>query len=173
MDNILDDSTLRLVIVLVALLATAFRTARIGRASTEGVLARMTGGGWYEQGVLDSAWPNKPAIVRPVEGGANRKLFWVPANIFAVLTLLAALWASWPAPGARYVAFVAIGFYAVINAVTVCFFAPAVLQVEKNGVADNDPTSIRWVRLSRWRTPLSLGVNASLIIAAISLVRVP
>jgi hypothetical protein len=33
-------------------------------------------------------------------------------------------------------------------------------------------TSIRWVRLSRWRTPLSLGVNASLIVAAISFARV-
>jgi hypothetical protein len=156
MDNIVDNSALRLAIVLVALVATAF----------------LTGGGWYEQGVLDSAWPKQPAIVRPAEGGANRKLFWVPANIFAVVALLAALWASWPAPGARYAAFVAIGFYAVINAVTVWFFAPAVLQVEKNGVAANDPTSIRWVRLSRWRTPLSLAVNASLIVAAISLARV-
>jgi hypothetical protein len=152
----MDNPELRLIALLVALVATAF----------------LTGAGWYEQAVLDTAWPKKPAIVRPAEGGANRKLFWVPANIFAVVTLLAALWATWPAPGARYAAFVAIGIYAVINAVTVWFFAPAVLHVEKNGVAADDPTSIRWVRLSRWRTPLSLGVNASLIIAAISLARV-
>jgi hypothetical protein len=146
---------LRLIALFVALVATAF----------------LTGGGWYEQAVLDSAWPKKPAIVRPAEGGANRKLFWVPANILAVAALLAALWASWPGPGARAAMFAAVGFYAVINVVTVGFFGPAVLRVEKSGVAPNDPASIRWVRLSRWRTPLALGANVSLGIAAIDLAR--
>jgi hypothetical protein len=68
----MDNPELRLIALLVALVATAF----------------LTGAGWYEQAVLDTAWPKKPAIVRPAEGGANRKLFWVPANIFAVVTLL-------------------------------------------------------------------------------------
>jgi hypothetical protein len=153
----MDNLELRLTALLMALVATAF----------------LTGAGWYEQAVLDSAWPKKPAIVRPVEGGANRKLFWVPANILAVVFLLAALWASWPAADARSAVFAAIGFYAVINALTVGFFGPAVLRVEKQGVATNDPASIRWVRLSRWRTPLAFGVNVSLIIAAVGLARVP
>jgi hypothetical protein len=118
---------LRLIALLVALVATAF----------------LTGGGWYEQAVLDSAGPKKPAIVRPAEGGANRKLFWVPANILAVAALLAALWASWPAPGARAAMLAAVGFYAVINVVTFGFFGPAVLRVEKSGVAPHDPASIR------------------------------
>ena len=35
----------------------------------------LIGAGIYEQSVLDTAWPHRPSIVRPVEGGANRKLF--------------------------------------------------------------------------------------------------
>jgi hypothetical protein len=151
----MNDPTLRLITVLIALIATSF----------------LTGAGWYEQAVLDTAWPSNPEIVRPAEGGASRKLFWVPANILGAATLLAAIWASWPEPAARAAALVAIGFSVAINAVTIVFFAPAVLRVEKEGVAANDPSSVRWVRLSRWRTPLALGVNGSLLVAAIALGR--
>ena len=31
----------------------------------------LTGAGIYEQSVLDTAWPHRPSIVRPVEGGAE------------------------------------------------------------------------------------------------------
>jgi hypothetical protein len=47
----------------------------------------LTGAGIYEQSVLNIAWPRKPSIVRPVEGGANHKLFWVSANIVAIVAL--------------------------------------------------------------------------------------
>jgi hypothetical protein len=150
----MDHLGLRHFAVLVALTTNAF----------------LTGAGLYEQAVLDTAWPKKPALVRPVEGGANRKLFWVPANILGLASLLVALWASWPAPAARAASLVALCFSAAIQTVTIGFFAPAVLRVEKDGIAANDPTSVRWVRLSRWRSPLSLGVNASLVVAALALV---
>ena len=122
----------------------------------------LTGAGIYEQSVLDTAWPSKPSIVRPVEGGVNRKLFWVPANISAVATLLVALMATWPMAFARDATLVAIGLFAVINGVTVTYFGPAVLRVERSSVPADDPSSLAWVRRSRWRTPLSLGVSTAL-----------
>jgi hypothetical protein len=126
----------------------------------------MTGAGVYEQIVLDTAWPRTPSIVRPSEGGANRKLFWVPANIVAILTLLLALWASWPVTAARHAALVAIGLFAIINAVTIGYFAPAVLRVERNSVSPDAASSFQWVRLSRLRSVLAIGVNAALAFAA-------
>jgi len=123
----------------------------------------LTGAGIYEQLVLDTAWPHKPSIVRPVEGGANRKLFWVPANIAAVVTLLLALLASWCVASARYATLVAVGLFAVVDLVTVAYFGPAVLRVEKSFPPPSDPSSLAWVRRSRWRTVLSLGVSAALV----------
>jgi hypothetical protein len=147
------DLHLRLIAVLVALIATSI----------------LTGAGWYEQAVLDTAWPKHPAIVRPKEGGANRKFFWVPANIFGVASVFVALVACWPVEAARWPAIAAATCLAAINAVTVVFFAPAVLKVEKDGVNAGDPSSIRWVRLSRLRTPLALGVNLGLVVATLAL----
>src|SRR6266481_4735723 len=79
----------------------------------------LTGAGIYEQLVLDTAWPHKPSIVRPIEGGADRKL-------------LLALLASWCVASARYATLVAVGLFAVVDLVTVAYFGPAVLRVEKS-----------------------------------------
>lgn len=148
----MDHSAWRLIALLVALT----------------IIGCLTGAGIYEQSVLDTAWPHKPSIVHPVEGGANRKLFWVPANIVAILALFLALWASWPVAGARNASLVAIGLFAVINVVTVAYFAPAVLRVEKVSPPPDDAASSAWVRRSRWRTPLSLSVNIALGFAVVA-----
>jgi hypothetical protein len=133
----------------------------------------LTGGGIYEQSVLDTAWPRKPSIVRPVEGGANHKLFWVPANIVAVVTLPFALVAAWPIASARYATLVAVALFAVINLVTVAYFGPEVLRAEKSSPPPDHPSSLAWVRRSRWRTPLSLGVNAALGMAIVMGATIP
>jgi hypothetical protein len=145
-DKGMDHSAWRLIALIVAFTVTGC----------------LTGAGIYEQSVLDAVWPHKPSIVRPVEGGANRKLFWVPANVAAVAALLLALWAAWPIAGARNATLVAVALFATINAVTIAYFGPAVLRVEKLSVPSDDPASLAWVRRSRWRTPLSLGVNVAL-----------
>lgn len=144
----------RLTFLLVALLSTAI----------------LTGAGWYEQAVLDAVWPARPDIVRPAQGGASRKSFWVPANILAVATLLPALWAAWPILSVRHAVLVAIACSIAINIATIRFFAPRVLRVERHGVAPNDLSSLRWVRLSRWRTPAALTLNIALIVAIHNLV---
>jgi hypothetical protein len=125
----------------------------------------LTGGGIYEQSVLDTAWPRKPSIVRPTEGGANRKLFWLPANIVAILILLVALAGAWPRASARYATLVAVGLFAIINLVTVLYLGPAVLRVEKSSPPPDDASSLASVRRSRWRTPLFIGVNVALAVA--------
>jgi len=35
----------------------------------------LMGDSLYEESVLDLIWPRRPDIVRPIESGANRKLF--------------------------------------------------------------------------------------------------
>jgi len=129
------------------------------------VTACLTGAGIYEQLVLDTAWPHKPSIVRPIEGGANRKLFWVPANIVAIVSLIVAVWAAWSTRGAREATLIAIALFALINTVTIAYFGPAVLRVEKASTAPDDPASLAWVRRSRWRTPLAVSVNVALGVA--------
>lgn len=145
----MDEFTGRLAALIIAQTVTGF----------------LTGAGLYEQAVLDLVWPSKPSIVRPAEGGANRKLFWVPANIIALVALILGLWAAWPVLYARHAMLAALGFFIAINVVTVAYFGPAVLRVEQVSAPPDDPSSLIWVRRSRWRTPLSLGINVAIGIA--------
>jgi hypothetical protein len=144
---------LRMFIVLLALLTTSM----------------LAGAGVYEQLVLDPAWPARPDIVRPANGGADRKRYWVPSNILAVVAMIAAIWAAWPAPSARSWVLCAAVCSLVINVATVVYFAPRVLRVERDGVAPNHPHSTRWVALSRWRTPVAIVLDFCLIIAVMRL----
>jgi hypothetical protein len=145
----MDDVNWRLAVLIGALIVTGC----------------LTGAGIYEQAVLDTAWPGKPSIVRPVDGGANRKHFWVPANLIAIFIVILSVLASWPVALARDATLVAAGLFGAINLVTVAYFGPAVLRVEKSAPPPNDPKSLAWVRRSRWRTPLSIAVNVALDIA--------
>ena len=132
-------------------------------------VSALLGAGVYEQTVLDPAWPAKPSIVRPAEGGVSRKRFWVPGNITVVLALLASVWASWLDARSRLASIIALALFLVINAVTVLYFAPAVLSVERDGIEADALASRRWVALSRLRTPLALGVVVSLAVAVLLL----
>jgi len=144
---------LRMFIILLALLTTSM----------------LAGAGVYEQAVLDRAWPARPDIVRPADGGADRKRYWVPANMLAVVAMIAAIWAAWPVPPARSWVLRAAVCSLVINVATVGYFAPRVLRVERDGIAPNDPRSTRWVSLSRWRTPVAIVLDFCLIVAVLRL----
>jgi hypothetical protein len=151
-----DRQTWELAAVLAALCSTAF----------------LTGGGWYEQAVLDSVWPRNPSIVRPSEGGASRRRFWVPAHSFAAVTLGCALWGAWREAPARYAVLTAIALYLLITIVTVGYFARAVVKLEKaTAVRPNEPSSLTWVRRSRWRMLLAFGLNVAVAVAAANLIR--
>ena len=47
------------------------------------------GGGLYESLVVDPAWPKRPGIIQPRNGGVSRARFWVPAHtVFEVLLIV-------------------------------------------------------------------------------------
>jgi hypothetical protein len=144
---------LRIGLVLLALLSTSM----------------LAGAGLYEQAVLDPAWPAKPGLVRPLEGGVSRKRYWVPANSVALLAMAAAIWAAWPQESAQSWALAAAACSLVVNISTISYFAPQVLRVERDGVAPNDASSLRWVALSRLRTPFAFALNLCLIMSALRL----
>jgi hypothetical protein len=130
------------------------------------------GASLYEESVLDLAWPRKPDIVRPVEGGANRKLFWVPADFIAIISLLAATWAAWPVTDSRNAVLVGVGLYAINIGISVGYFVPELLKVERIGTAPDDPSSRTWVRRNRWRGILFICTTAALSLAVARLSRV-
>ncbi len=150
----MNEDIWKLAAILVALCATAI----------------LTGGGWYEQAVLDSAWPRNPNLVRPAEGGANRKKFWIPAHVSGAASLALALWGAWSAVLARNATLTAIAIYILITLVTVGYFAPAVLKVERDCVEPNASSSFAWVRRSRWRMVLAVSMNLAMVVAAVGFV---
>jgi hypothetical protein len=149
----MDHLTWRLAVILSALVSSS----------------ALMGGALYEESVLDTVWPCRPDIVRPMQGGANRKRFWVPADLIAITSLLAATWAAWPVTDARDAVLFAVGLYAINIGVSVIYFVPALLRVERIGSPPDDPASQTWVRRNRWRGALLVGTNVALSVAVASL----
>ena len=128
----------------------------------------LMGASLYEESVLDPVWPRKPDIVRPIEGGANRKRFWVPADIIAIISLLAATWAAWPVGDTRDAVLVGVGLYAINIGVSVAYFIPELLKVERMGTQRDDPSSRTWVRRNRWRGAIFICTSVALSLAVVS-----
>ncbi len=149
----MDHLTLRLAAILGALISTS----------------ALMGASLYEESVLDLVWPRKPDIVRPIEGGANRKLFWVPADLIAIISLLIATWAAWPVTDTRNAVLVGVGLYAINIGVSVAYFVPELLKVERMGAQPDDPSSRTWVRRNRWRGAIFICTTVVLSLAVASL----
>lgn len=143
----MDHLTWRLVAILGALISTS----------------ALTGASLYEESVLDTVWPHKPDIVRPTVGGANRKRFWIPADLVAIVSLLAAAWAAWPVTDARVAVLVGVVFYAINVGVSVAYFVPELLRVERVGTQPDAPSSRTWVRRNRWRGAIFVCTNVALV----------
>ncbi len=125
----------------------------------------LTGAALYEESVLDLAWPRRPDIVRPVAGGANRKLFWIPADLVAIVSLAAATWAAWPVNDSRNAVLVAVGLYAINIVVSLTYFVPELQKVERFGIEPDAQSSRRWVRRNRWRGLLLVCTAVALSLA--------
>jgi len=125
----------------------------------------LMGASLYEESVLDLVWPRRPDIVRPIEGGANRKLFWIPADLIAIICLAAATLAAWPVTGTRNAVLVGVGLYAINVVVTVAYFVPELLKVERNGTEPDAASSRIWVRRNRWRGVIFICITVALSIA--------
>lgn len=153
---VIDHLTWRLVAILGALISTS----------------ALTGASLYEESVLDLVWPRKPEIVRPIEGGANRKLFWIPADLIAIVSLLGATFAAWPVSHTRSAVLVGVGLYGINIAVSAAYFVPELLKVERNGTQPDDPSSRTWVRRNRWRGAILICTTVALGLAVATMVAV-
>jgi hypothetical protein len=149
----MDHLTWRFVAILAALISTS----------------ALTGASLYEETVLDLAWPRKPDIVRPIAGGANRKLFWVPADLIAIISLLAATCAAWPVAHTRNAVLVGVALYAINVVVSAAYFVPELLKLERIGTQPDDPSSRTWVRRNRFRGVTLICATVALSLAAASL----
>jgi len=129
----------------------------------------LTGAALYEESVLDLVWPSRPDIVRPTKGGVNRKRFWVPGDLVAIICLLVATWAAWPTIDARTALLVAVALYAINAVVSAAYFVPELLKVERMGIEPDDPSSRTWVRRNRFRGAILICATFALSFAIASL----
>lgn len=126
------------------------------------------GGGLYETGVVDPAWPRRPDIVHPARGGISRKRFWIPAHIAFECLLIAALVLTWSEPSIRILLLVALGSHAVMRIRSAFDFIPKALAFERADPASVEESTARaWTRRSRLRLILDLIVCAAMLSALV------
>ena len=60
---------------------------------------------------------------------------------------------------------VAVGLYAINIALSVTYFVPELLKVERIGTEPDAASSRIWVRRNRWRGVIFIGITAALSLA--------
>jgi hypothetical protein len=130
------------------------------------------GGGLYEVGVVDPAWPRRPDIVLPRHGGISRRRFWISAHVAFELALIATLVAFWPHPEIRIWLLVALGSHALMRIWSAFDFIPKALAFERAEPEAITAAAARaWTRRSRWRLPLDLVTCAAMLAALVAAAR--
>jgi hypothetical protein len=130
------------------------------------------GGGVYEVGVVDPAWPRRPAIIHPGHGGISRRRFWISAHVAFELALIATLAAAWPYPEIRAWLLAALGSHAIMRIWSAFDFIPKALAFERTDPqAIGEAAARAWTRRSRWRLPLDVVTCASMLAALVAAAR--
>lgn len=130
------------------------------------------GGGFYEVGVVDPAWPRRPAIVLPRHGGISRRRFWIAAHVAFELALIASLVVAWPYPEISTWLLVALGSHALMRLWSAFDFIPKALAFERaDPAAITEAAARAWTRRSRWRLPLDLVTCAAMLAALVAAAR--
>lgn len=127
---------------------------RIASLSTTGALVvalLMLGASLYEHLVIDPFWPDNPALIRPEEGGVDRKLVWIPLHAAITVLLPLALWAAWRTPARRAIVGAAVA-YLVARVWSIVYFIPHALRYEEPGAPLDGAGT--WIGLSILRFPL-------------------
>jgi len=115
------------------------------------------GGGLYEVLVVDPAWPKRPGIIQPRNGGVFRARFWLPAHTIFEVLLIVALVAAWHDADARAALLVALASHVVMRVWSFAYFIPKALAFEKADPATIDEAAaVRWTRRSLLRLPLEV-----------------
>jgi len=126
-------------------------------AITTLVACATLGGGLYEFLVVDPAWPKRPGIIQPRNGGVSRARFWVPVHTVFEVLMIVTLVAAWGDVDARIALLVALVSHAVMRAWSLADFVPKAVAFEKADPATVDETSaVRWTRRSLMRLPLGV-----------------
>jgi hypothetical protein len=124
------------------------------------------GGGLYEFLVVDPAWPKRPGIIQPRNGGVSRARFWIPAHIAFEVLLIVTLVLAWGHVEVRVALLVALASHAVMRVWSLVDFVPKALAFEKTDPASVDEAAaVRWTRRSLLRLPLDLITCAAMLAA--------
>ena len=113
------------------------------------------GGGIFEHGVIDRAWPSKPEIVQPRKGGVSRARFWIPAHSLFEFSLLVTLYLGWGHGGVRRALLVALAAHLVLRLWSAFDMIPKALAFEKAEAVD-EAAARGWTKRSLMRLPLAL-----------------
>jgi hypothetical protein len=126
------------------------------------------GGGLYEFLVVDPAWPKRPGIIQPRNGGVSRGRFWLPVHTVFEVLLIATLVVAWGDAHARVALLVALASHAVMRVWSLVDVVPKAVAFEKANPATVDETAaVRWTRRSLLRLPLDLITCAAMLAALV------
>ena len=124
------------------------------------------GGGLYEFLVIDPAWPKRPGIIQPRNGGVSRARFWLPAHLVFEVLLIVTLVVAWGEADVRIALMVALVSHAVMRVWWLVDFVPKALAFEKADPATVDEASaVRWTRRSLLRLSLDVITCAAMLVA--------
>ena len=139
-------------------------------AATTLTACALFGAGLYEVLVVDPAWPKRPGIIQPHNGGISRRRFWIPAHTVFEVLLIAALIAAWGNSEPRAALLVALVSHAVMRVWSLVDFVPKAVAFEKADPAEVDEAAaVAWTRRSLLRLPLDL-VTCSAVLTALAVV---
>jgi hypothetical protein len=128
------------------------------------------GGGLYEFLVVDPAWPKRPGIIQPRNGGVSRARFWIPVHTVFEVLLIVTLVVAWGDAHARVALLVALASHAVMRVWSLVDVVPKAVAFEKANPATVDETAaVRWTRRSLLRLPLDLITCAAMLAALVGL----
>jgi hypothetical protein len=124
------------------------------------------GGGLYEFLVVDPAWPKRPGIIQPRNGGVSRARFWIPAHTLFEVLLIVTLVVAWGDTDVRVALLVALFSHAVMRVWSLVDFVPKAVAFEKADPATvKKAAAVRWTRRSLLRLPLDLITCAAMLAA--------
>ncbi|WP_102145334.1 hypothetical protein [Mycobacterium hubeiense] len=126
----------------------------------------LLGGGIYETLVVDPAWPKRPGIIQPRNGGISRRRFWIPAHTVFEVLLILTLIASWGDTDVRAALLFALVSHAVMRVWSLVDFVPKAVSFEKADPADVDEAAaVGWTRRSLLRLPLDVITCVAMLVA--------
>ena len=124
------------------------------------------GGGLYEFLVIDPAWPKRPGIIQPRNGGVSRARFWVPVHTVFEVLLIVTLVVAWDHADVRTALLVALVSHAAMRVWSLADFVPKAVAFEKADPATVDEAAaVRWTRRSLLRMPLDVITCGAMLVA--------